>query len=351
MPLFFAPGTMPRREIADLREHRHNLDWRERYAGALVDPFYDFEAIIDLKNEGLPLHLFKYREVTPENLDALERGYVWLSAPNAFKDPYDSATLVRGDGVLGDRPALIIAKYIEGQTPDKCLNETELRALEDSETPWRTMVELLAAHDPALSADVARVVGNVAQEIGDEVSDAIEKRVRDQFRTVVHACSFSETGESPPMWANYAANQAGYCVRYDTADFRLPDDIRRRLLVPIIYGSSAPFDGTAMMEAARKGPNDFSIRLPLAASSHKDSAWSFEKEWRFVHPLGGESSGMPVGMPTPSGICLGAAMCPKDRKWLLSVAKSRDIPVFRTLVGANAAQLQWEHERTTDPTD
>jgi len=78
--------------------------------------------------------------------------------------------------------------------------------------------------------------------------------------------SLAERSDSPPMWAHYAANSAGFVLAFDTNSslFLLGDD-RRQGLRKITY-----FDG-------RLG--EF-MDDPYAALISKLADWAYEREWR-----------------------------------------------------------------------
>jgi hypothetical protein len=47
-----------------------------------------------LKDKHIPGKLYKYRAFTDNHLQALEEGVLWVSAPERFNDPYDTAVFL-----------------------------------------------------------------------------------------------------------------------------------------------------------------------------------------------------------------------------------------------------------------
>ncbi len=79
--------------------------------------------------------------------------------------------------------------------------------------------------------------------------------------------SLSERMDSPPMWAHYAENNAGFVVAFDTAHnwFRQRKNGKKTRLQKVAY-----FDGKL----------DEPLDNPQAAFVSKTTDWTYEREWR-----------------------------------------------------------------------
>ncbi|WP_298244495.1 DUF2971 domain-containing protein [uncultured Bradyrhizobium sp.] len=115
-------------------------------------------------------------------------------------------------------------------------------------------------------------------------------RGTEDFKRVVHriydaksdhgiAC-FSETNANELMWAHYADNYAGICVRYETQALidGLPLDVR---VARVAYGDAPP----------PIGPEDAlnSRNAAIKILSHKKANWAYEREWRVMGRVGENS--------------------------------------------------------------
>jgi hypothetical protein len=96
-------------------------------------------------------------------------------------------------------------------------------------------------------------------------------------KTSLGLASFTDVHDNTLMWAHYAANYSGMCVRYRTDDLLsgLSDDVS---LVRVAYTKGLPRlsseDATNVDVAARK------------ILSQKIADWAYESEWRILGPRG-----------------------------------------------------------------
>jgi hypothetical protein len=106
-----------------------------------------------------------------------------------------------------------------------------------------------------------------AQDYGRVVS-----RIYDAKSNHGIAC-FSETNGNELLWAHYADNYAGICVRYKTQALieGLPGNVR---VVRVAYGDVPP----------SVGPDDAlnSRSAAIKILSHKKANWAYEREWRVL---------------------------------------------------------------------
>jgi hypothetical protein len=89
------------------------------------------------------------------------------------------------------------------------------------------------------------------------------------------AC-ISETNNNELMWAHYADNYAGICVRYRTQ--ALIDGLEDRVrVVKVSYGDAPPAVGQ------EDALNSRSAAIKIL--SHKKANWVYEREWRVLGEL------------------------------------------------------------------
>jgi hypothetical protein len=111
---------------------------------------------------------------------------------------------------------------------------------------------------------------------GTEDFKQIVRRIYDAKSDHGIAC-FSETNENELMWAHYADNYAGICIRYKTQGLMdgLPGDVR---LVRVAYGDAPP------PVSRDDALNSRSAAIKIL--SHKKANWAYEREWRVLGRIG-----------------------------------------------------------------
>ncbi len=312
--------------------------WLHEYERLLHDATPNaFDASVVLKARHRPRSVFKYRGPTELALDSLRGGYVWLSQPQYFNDGYDSAILLDHDRLLATTMRRSIRSLIAEQDLATPLSEADIRSVESSEDPARTLGALLLKQDPSLAHIDPDTVLNALAAAVHRLSDDYEQAAREIARRSILVCSFATTGTAPVLWANYAENNTGFCIEYELAQIP-PDDIRLRLLFPVIYGS-APMDATRVFEDfLGNGLNAMTVRWPILAATYKHHDWSYEREWRLVDPAGHRVNGRKVPMPMKAAY-LGTAIRSEAAAKVIAAAKQHGIPVFRMQVGKDASAL------------
>lgn len=143
------------------------------------------------------------------------------------------------------------------------------------------------------------------------------------------------------MWSHYADSHKGFCIEYDFSEVNLEKE--GLLIFPVCYSenrSTYPWeiarstDPQVLKEASKKA-----IEILLK----KDSAWSYEKEWRLINPS--SRRGSAVRLPCVSRIYLGACCKGRKRSRVISVAKRLKIPVSEMWIDRGKYEL---HTRPID---
>ena len=313
--------------------------WLEEYELLLRDPSPEaFQAAVRLKAENRPSSVFRYRQVTDTSLDSLRRGYVWLSHPQSFNDGYDSAAYVDFDHCMAVSFRRDVNSVIAEHSLSAAFSEADIRSIVDSSDPIATFGALLLREEGSLAGiDPKALLDGLSFVRRKQLKD-LEEAIFEMPRRALLVCCFAASGAVPALWAHYAGNSSGFCIEYDVA--RLPpDDIRLRLLLPVIYGR-APADATFMFDAGLlHGPNSLTVRWPILAASYKDRHWSYEQEWRLVDPAGAHpSGGRAVPMPMKA-VYLGPRITDEDAAKVRQAAQVHNLQVFRMQVGKDASTL------------
>ena len=135
--------------------------WKSEYI-ALLDKPTSAEAQLPraqaLKRENAPPFLYRYRGFNAYAESELEEGYVWLSHPDAFNDPFDSALLISEEILLKRlfkaQPDMLLGR------PDlaECFTEDDRETVRASENPFNTAWDILQSKGSlpfTISADTA----------------------------------------------------------------------------------------------------------------------------------------------------------------------------------------------------
>ena len=308
--------------------------WAQEYVQLLLSHRQeDWDKALALKLSKMPAHLFRYRPPTPENLQNLRDGTIWLAAPETFNDPFDSS--------LALDPAqpfsTLLRKSIAGDEVDLSADiRTQLMASSDPlaalEEVFVTAVEKEGGPEQAARAE-GLLTTFLAQQ-GNEMAARMSVGLR---RGLKIAC-FCETGTSLPLWGYYANHHRGFCVEYPLAEFP-SDDIWRHLLHPVVYAPER-FTPVSLMDRMIADRNLRTPFFAILAAVHKSPDWAHEREWRIVDPTGDDSPGRAIRMPRPSALFLGARMAPEYRRDVVALAEGQNIPLREIVLSDQRFELR-----------
>jgi hypothetical protein len=300
--------------------------WKSEYIALLDKPTVEEVQLPQakaLKIQKIPRFLYRYKKFDEHAESELKDGYFWLSHPDDFNDPFDSALLISEDILLKKmfrgRPDLLL-----GRPWMASLTEDERQRVRASEQPFKTSWEILQANgmlaDPRSSEE--------AFQTFIEDCRASDKKVQyvpfASLKNTLRISCFCENFSSVLMWSHYAKNHAGICVEYPTKEL-LQDPEIAVFLHPVIYKAER-FDSTNHFDPAGiRKPN---ILSPTLASCHKSPDWSYEKEWRLVIPVrpGDSNQKFPINSK-PSRILAGTKVKPDDLEKIKALAATISAPV------------------------
>jgi len=312
--------------------------WKDDFIQALSRPSLRggaLETADQIKESHFPHALYKYRAVSPCNLQAFRDNYVWLADPTTYNDPYDSLFAVDTDKladglVRRNFESLPLANALRAQ-----LSADEVDQIVQVPAPFRQACEAIAG-GLSLSSDATKKLLDTLEEASRRRLCAFLDQVTRCVRESLKLCCFSANVTSILLWAHYADQHRGYCIEYALGELP-PSDLRRRLTMPVVY-SHQLFDTTAIFEEAAKG--DFNNLYAVAASLRKAPYWSYEDEWRLIVPAGILPKAGPFFVPTPSAVYLGAKMPDNDRDRVREIALAKAIPVKPMRMSRSAFELE-----------
>jgi len=201
-----------------------------------------------LRREQFPHFLYKYRKVsgdTPESLerlrDVIVHGLLYLSPPRSFNDPFDMSMKITFKGTEEDRMRRIRALVrTQGADMDR--------------KGRRELIKTIASKSSA--------------EIKRDLSSAHERSVDE-----LGVYSLAGDPRSILMWSHYGDEHQGICIQFDLAR-----DLRIFLRAfPVGYSHEYPVVNWVDMNTPE---------ALKSALTRKDEAWTYEREHRIIVPQG-----------------------------------------------------------------
>jgi hypothetical protein len=130
-------------------------------------------------------------------------------------------------------------------------------------------------------------------------------------------CSFSETNDNPIMWAHYADQFTGICIRYDFDRLKrsLPDDVE---FARVKYSESAQ---EIRLDSLREA------NLAKSILSTKGQTWLYEREWRMFSPQA--DANVTASIICVSGVYVGSRIDGNKRQHVEAVLRGKNIPVSK----------------------
>ena len=242
-----------------------------------------------------PRFFYRHTSLDPENIvsvdrlrDVVVRSELWLSSPEDFNDPFDTKVKLELNG--SDEERLSILKSLEERLPH--LSEPQRSELRSKYLLDRSLFE-----------------------------KTLLNAVRSNLSTIGVAC-FIPSARNLLMWGHYSDGHKGIVLQFEPTRnldiFTFP--------VPVNYGEKYP---------VLDWINDRENGLRSAMLS-KYSEWSYENEFRIVHP-GGARSYMPFNPAGLTGIFIG---CRASED---TITKVKNIVLERKEYGLPGVRLMKAH--------
>jgi hypothetical protein len=248
--------------------------------------------------------LYRYRPFGNELdlqrlLDIFENNRLYAQAPSGLNDPFECAAQISFDA-----PESAKTESAKCQLLREGVSERGEALNRLAEQKWRALE--------------ARGVG------------PFRKWLLDQTGVV----SFAGMPDDLLMWAHYASQHAGVCLRFEATTEQHADFLAN--LFPVRYQDAVPrinFYTTEIIEKLHA--------YVLTKSSH----WAYEQEWRrIVWPVA-ESRYLPLPPGVISAIYLGYRVAESDRDAILSAAQKsrscRDLAVLQAVPSPDSYSLKF----------
>jgi len=334
-----------------------NAGWVPEYFRLLVpaDPRQlDVQGAQLIKLANLPPSLFRYRSYPPVDASSIRRsapekqrqrilheirtGEVFLSCPDAFNDPYDSAFCILNQHLWDLAWRAKLPELLKKQKVGEYLSEGEVKQVLCSQNPLRTLGQLLLPKDPALPKEkVDSFVAFLEARLAEHVQQVLED-MGFRMREGVRVCCFSATVESVVMWSHYSSAHRGLCIEYDIGTLSRADP-RLYAISPVFYAEKL-FDASDYLQQARTGDaNNLWLRL---ACLNKSAEWAYEQEWRLVlSPGPNQPSHQSIALPIKA-VYLGSRVPPSTSHDVQQVTSEIGVPLRAMRMSKDSFKLMVE---------
>lgn len=182
-----------------------------------------------------PAFLYKYYSDELKKFETVKANKMWYSAPCNFNDVFDCDILIDEKKLFTSALQMI---------PDK-------RGVRPGSHMWQQLRQTTKKEMQALRASF------------------------DNMKTTTGISCLSESDNSLLMWAHYANNHKGFCVKYDL--LKINEQLRFSP-VPVIYSNVKASFCSINLDTIEAD----STRFFIESLTSKASEWSYEKEWRII---------------------------------------------------------------------
>ena len=161
-----------------------------------------------------------------------------------------------------------------------------------------------------------------------------EKKPREAIDKSFYVGCLAEKRDSVLMWSHYGESHTGFCIEYDFHKLCL-DEVQL-IILPAIYSDERPaFPLEALLAKSDEDLKRAIVNFILILLT-KDSAWSYEKEWRILRP---SHQGNAVSLPIVSAVYLGANCSQENKEKILSITNQLQVPVYQMVVDRGKYKL------------
>lgn len=278
-----------------------------------------------IKDKFIPERVYRYRKINEFLFDELRNSYVWLTNPNKYNDPFDSAHYIDFAKISKNVMKGNLDGILKLCNLKDLLSEDEKNNVDNSEDAMASLFDIIwkknGEKDENLppKSEVKKVIEEIISKQHEELLEKSSVYNQEQLLT----CSFSERYDSTLMWSHYADEHKGVCIEYSTEWENVPKNPLKLLLYPMIYQEEL-LDLTYIQEEFVKS-KDLNNMTALLCAIHKSKEWEYEREWRIVHLMGANNHGQQFYMPKPSRVILGVRIGQQEKERIINECEKLDI--------------------------
>jgi hypothetical protein len=294
--------------------------WLDEYSRLMFKPINnDIETTqaIKIKNKNMPDIVYKYRTMSTNSINALEKGFLMAVSPISLNDP--------NEGRL----------FVDFHNQWKLIYQSFLNAFYKT-TGFRLAVDInhfVERDDLIHQIMECMSIPKEDFEIWNQMWRYFEKLYKDRLlnfqnelidinEELYRICSFSERPDSILMWTHYADESKGFCVGYNLKE--LNNDLTE-LLLPVRYNDSLIEVDDTFFDGKENNKS-----LHINSLTLKSTDWEYEKEWRLLLLAENEEEIQKVQLPVPKEIILGLNITSENQEKLLDIATANNIPCYKT---------------------
>jgi hypothetical protein len=293
-------------------------NWIEQYWKYMIAG--NFEEAIPLKLNNFPNSFFKYRGLTEQTIETIERNYIWLAEISSLNDPFECSIQFDNDeclrGYYGSNQFHEMFEVITGHK----LDINEIKSLTTAEKPFLEYQKICDRHAIPF------------KQSPEEQIEKVQRRwtkIVEEMNQNLRICSFSLNKNSLLLWSHYAAEHKGIAVEYDFLDV----DPVGTFMQPIVYRDNVHKIGIF---------EEYSIMQIIGSSLIKSKDWEYEQEWRLT--IFKQSNLLPhkISVPNPRAIYLGTRFNLNEKglkNKLFKIAGEKKIPIFQMVKHSNEFKL------------
>jgi hypothetical protein len=293
--------------------------WIDSYFDCLskADTATDQSEALALKRLNFPKALYRYRssDSLASLLQELRKGYVYLSDPAQFNDPYDSALSTS-----------LVSFFTQALEP---------YGYGDPSTVSQAIESMDEAARKAFFFVFSLVI---PMRYGGSSPDTQNQDIFSALRNLVRVSCFTTNPNSVVMWSHYVSQHTGICIEFNESSI-LSGAKFLGLVHPVRYAKQL-FDLTQVFSPST--PDKDNAFAPVVAACHKSEEWSYENEWRLValDPADKDRPQFPLGFK-PSRIILGARIGQAEQEALEELAQKISVPVTKAQLARDRFEIEF----------
>lgn len=263
-------------------------------------------------NSLLPNFVYKYRTLNKYSVENVCNRSLWFDSLLNMNDPYEGRHTYNNPlrTPLTNKPDFLKLLSSQGQQPE------DNPLIEEFLEGEVTLEDILKKNLPG-GESLSHMISAF-----ERIHEQGKEQFHNNFLKHIFICSLSEKYNSVLMWSHYTNNHSGFCIEYDLSKVS-PLNHFRNFLYPVLYDSQM-FDISNFIERD-KGTSEYNNLYILQAVIRKSLDWSYEHEWRVVHPFGALTQPQNLHTPKPSSILLGSNFFNGLNKINNITAKKHDI--------------------------
>lgn len=248
------------------------------------------------------LTLYRYRPINSFTLLELRNSNVWLSNPKSFNDPFDSKIRVSSQ-----KDKMLLEKMSDWLRKENAIKKkSSYYSFDDLMIAWGTFDEESKSHlCPIASDQISYALEASDGSIGEILNFLNKEGFDDSTVNLMIAAIYkigivclSESGFEPNMWAHYADNHRGICIRYKLSQVELKKSGLKHMTVT--YSNTEP-------ALICDDEHEYFEPKFLQQIAQKSEVWKYEREYRLIAmgksetaiQFPGEITGVCFGMRTP----------------------------------------------------